>query len=196
MFDVANNQEFMKIMQKEVDVIHTDNTINDNIQEGQLNLETSNRHHKKEIQILRKPKEHEVEINPIFMLNENFSKKSQNPEIEMIYSKIKSMTNLMHGIEKRLLFLETNSTQKQVVEEISKRIEGIEKGLKEIKEKDFKKKSNILCSKEISKIQRVGSEECLIPSKNEVLSEVIKNIKSKLQHRNSLLQNIPKTQKV
>lgn len=196
MLDAQNQQEFFQIMQKEVDVINTDNTVIDQQNDRNGNpinsfrdeLENSNilkyRKDKKVKTKIREMDLYEKKEQQYFYLNKDMQEKMENCE------------NKCRVLEKRIIVVEESQKNKPQFKELEKRIKKMEEMIFELKNEN--KGKSIKKEKELTvNLPDKKNENNLIePKKNEILNEAIKNLRSKLEYRNSLIKNFSKTQKV
>ena len=196
MLDSPNNNEFMQLMQREVDIINTDNTVFDNPNELNLNMinGSNNNNNKEQNKVFKDPSGQNNGIS-------NFREKASNNEDSSkskvdLAERMNVLESNYEQMEKRITAIEDKQKKFQEIWDFKKRIEVIEKTLA-----DLKKEKNEKMREDGKNRGHVQSGNKAVDahedkSQNEVLNDAIKNLKSKLEYRNSMIKNLSKTQKI
>ena len=194
MLDAQNQQEFFQIMQKEVDVINTDNTVIDQQNDRNGNLINSFRDELENRNILNYKKNKKLKTK-IREMDFNEKKEQQNYYLNKdIREKMENWENKCRMLEKRIIVVEESQKNKNEFKELENKIKKMEEMIFELKNES--KGKNIKKEKELTVNFPDKKNECnfIEPKKNEILNEAIKNLRSKLEYRNSLIKNFSKTQ--
>lgn len=202
MLQPGGNQEFLQIMQREVDVIHTDNTLLEQQPDPDLNPLSSGRPHRERDQppesaIRDKPGVKDTRTDRFEAEGRrNMTVESRSTAgTDKINERMAQLEAKYRGMELRLAGVETKIAKGFDPSNLKARVETIEQSLAELKadlagrggrpdkpEKPGPQKS------------REGRRESGFtqPRKTEHLSDVISTLKSKLEYRNSLIKNLSK----
>jgi hypothetical protein len=193
MLQPGGNQEFLQIMQREVDVIHTDNTLLEQQNDPDMNPLSSGRPHREREQ----PPESAIREKPRekggWGIRRNQTVESLSTAgTDKVIEKMVQLEAKCRGMELRLAGVETRLAKGFDAPDLKARVEAIEKTLAELKLSMAGKGGRP--EKSSGQKSRDGKRESGFtqPRKTEHLSDVISTLKSKLEYRNSLIKNLSK----
>lgn len=193
MLNATENQEFMKILQQEVDIINTDNTVTD--QQGEIDFAalSSRRLSKKQLDEL-KSRGSEAQF-----AERSRQEKGGRPEVSMntkeshkLLQRVASMEMNIRGFEKRVLDVEGKVAALGDPKELKRRIETIERLLGDLRRDHHPKVSRPDKSLGFRPKEQRAEQPAPERRKNDALNDVINHLKSKLEYRNSIIKSLAK----
>lgn len=193
MLQPNGNQEFLKIMQREVDVINTDNTVCDPQNDQEMNPLSSGRPQRAKDRTDPPPIIEKMGLKVGRSIRRNPTAESLSTAgTEKLLEKVVQMEAKYRGMELRLAGVEAKVAQPCEALHLKARVEALEKALMDLRQSQAGKggKAEGSRGQKSRELRRDGSFQQ--PKRPDHLSEAISTLKSKLEYRNTLLKTLSK----
>lgn len=195
MLNATENQEFMKILQQEVDIINTDNTVTDQQGEVDFNALSSRRLSKKQLDELRS-RGSEGQLGERLRAEKGGRKDASlsTKESQKLLQRVASMESNIRGLEKRVSDFEGKVAVLGDPKELKRRIDTVERILSDLRRDCQPKVGRSDKSLGVRPKEQRAEQPMPDRRKNEALNDVINHLKTKLEYRNSIIKSLAKPQ--